>query len=149
MRSRWSVVSFLVIVAAAALVLPSREAVRAQDAPQPALVLDGGTLIDGNGGAPVANVQITVTANTITRIGRKGETPPAGARVVNTDGKFILPGLIDSLVNYLWYQGEIYLNNGITSYVGIGDMGEVGVVYAEGIKRGKIRAPRPIDYRLQ
>ena len=146
MRSRWSVVSFLVIVAAAALVLPSREAVRAQDAPQPALVLDGGTLIDGNGGAPVANVQITVTANTITRIGRKGETPPAGARVVNTDGKFILPGLIDSLVNYLWYQGEIYLNNGITSYVGIGDMGEVGVVYAEGIKRGKIRAPRPIDW---
>jgi imidazolonepropionase-like amidohydrolase len=113
-----------------------------------AVVIDGGTLIDGNGGAPVPNVQIVVQGNRIQRIGRKGQPIPTGAQVINADGKFIVPGLIDALVNYLWYQGEIYLNNGITSYVGIGDMGETGVQYAEGIKRGKIRAPRPIDWAV-
>lgn len=127
-------------------------AMRAQlDGPAPAqgvLVIDGGTLIDGNGGPPVRDVQIVVQGNTIARIGRKGEAAPSGARIIDADGKFIVPGLIDSLVNYLWYQGEIYLNSGVTSYVGIGDMGETGVVYAEAIKRGKIRAPRPVDWAV-
>ncbi|MEP7310210.1 MAG: amidohydrolase family protein [Acidobacteriota bacterium] len=129
-----------------AALLPSQQTARAQGAQPAALVIEGGTLIDGNGGAPVRDVQIVVEGNKITRIGRKGQAPPAGARVVNADGKFIVPGLIDALVNYLWYQGEMYLNNGITSYVGIGDMGETGVVYAEAVKRGIIRAPRPIDW---
>jgi hypothetical protein len=145
MRPHLYVLCILVVVAVT-LALQPDGALRAQGAAPPTIVLDGGTLIDGNGGTPVPNVQITFTGNTITRIGRKGDATPTGAQVVNTDGKFVLPGLIDALVNYLWYQGEIYLNNGITSYVGIGDMGEVGVVYAEGIRRGKIRAPRPIDW---
>ena len=126
----------------------SQSGVLAQGGPAAALVIEGGTLIDGNGGAPVRDVQIVIQGNKITRIGRKGQNRPDGAQVINGDGKFIVPGLIDSLVNYLWYQGEIYLNNGITSYVGIGDMGEVGVVYAEAVKRGKILAPRPIDWAV-
>src|SRR6185436_19085172 len=32
------------------------------------------------------------------------------------------------------------------SFIGIGDMGEVGVAYAEGVKRGKVRGPRPFDW---
>jgi imidazolonepropionase-like amidohydrolase len=144
-RVRYASLSFVAMLCAVAL-LPWQQVATAQGPQAAALVIDGGTLIDGNGGAPVRDVQIVVQGNRITRIGRKGQAPPAGAQVINADGKFIVPGLIDALVNYLWYQGEIYLNNGITSYVGIGDMGETGVMYAEAVKRGIIRAPRPIDW---
>jgi imidazolonepropionase-like amidohydrolase len=118
----------------------------AQGLASDAIVIEGGTLIDGNGGAPVRDVQIVVQGNRITAIGRKGQAHPQNAQVINADGKFILPGLWDSLDNFIWNQGEILLNNGITSFIGIGDMSEVGVVYAEGIKRGKIRGPRVFDW---
>jgi imidazolonepropionase-like amidohydrolase len=114
---------------------------------QPAVVvIDGGVLIDGNGGPPVRDVQVVIQGNRIAGIGRKGQTAPPNAQVINADGKFILPGLWDALDNFVWNQGEILLNNGVTSFIGIGDMGEVGVVYTEGVKRGKIRGPRPFDW---
>jgi imidazolonepropionase-like amidohydrolase len=142
------VLTLAACLVALAFAARAADPVRAQGATPQTLVLDGGTLIDGNGGPPVANAQVVVTGNRIARVGRKGDAPPAGAQIVNTDGRFILPGLIDGLVNYLWYQGEIYLNNGVTSYVGIGDMGEVGIAYEEAIRRGKIRAPRPFDWAV-
>jgi len=144
-RLRSSLLIFLAFLfAAAPMYLRSRTL--AQGAEPGVLVVEGGTLIDGNGGAPVRDVQIVIQGNRITNIGRKGENRPANAQVINGDGKFILPGLWDSLDNFIWNQGEILLNNGVTSFIGIGDMGEVGVVYADGVKRGKIRGPRPFDW---
>jgi imidazolonepropionase-like amidohydrolase len=112
----------------------------------PAVIIEGGTLIDGNGGPPVRDVQILIEGNRIVSIVRRGQNRQPNAQVINADGKFILPGLWDSLDNFVWNQGEILLNNGVTSFIGIGDMGEVGVVYTEGVKRGKIRGPRPFDW---
>ena len=123
-----------------------RGIVLAQTPASTVLVIDGGTLIDGTGGAPARDVQVVVEDGRIRRIGRRGEAPPAGARVLNGDGKFIVPGLWDSLANFLWYQGEIFLNNGVTSFMGIGDMGEVFVVYDEGLRREKFRGPRAFDW---
>jgi hypothetical protein len=120
--------------------------VYAQTAAAKVLVIDGGTLIDGTGGPPVRDVQIVIESDRIRAVGRKGQAPPSGAQVINADGKFIVPGLWDGLVNFLWYQGEIFLNNGVTSFIGIGDMGEVFPVYDEGLKRGKLRGPRAFDW---
>jgi imidazolonepropionase-like amidohydrolase len=117
-----------------------------QVVPPVVLIIEGGTLIDGNGGPPLRDVQIAIEGNRIASIGRKGQNHQPNAQVINADGKFILPGLWDALDNFVWNQGEILLNNGVTSFIGIGDMGEVGVVYAEGVKRGKIRGPRPFDW---
>ena len=64
------------------------------------LVIDGGTLIDGNGGAPVRDVQIVVQANHITKIGKKGDAHSPDAQVLQADGKFIVPGLWDSQLNF-------------------------------------------------
>jgi imidazolonepropionase-like amidohydrolase len=109
------------------------------------VVIDGGTLIDGNGGTPVRDAQIVLQGNRIARIGRKGDAIPAGARVIRADGKWIVPGLFDSQLNFYSYQGEAMLNQGVTSFIGIGDNGETGVFMHEGILAGKIVSPRPFD----
>lgn len=110
-----------------------------------AVVIEGGTLVDGNGGAPVRDVQVVIRGNRITAIGRKGTPAPAGAQVLQADGKFIIPGLWDAQLNFYSYQGEAMLNAGVTSFIGIGDNGETGVFIHEGIVKGRILAPRPWD----
>ena len=49
-------------------------------APANVLVIDGGTLIDGNGGAPVRDVQIVVRGNRIAAIGRSAAGRASGRR---------------------------------------------------------------------
>ena len=70
------------------------------------VVVDGGILTDGNGGTPVRDVQVLIQGNRISKIGKKGDTTPLGAQVIRADGKFILPGLWDSQLNFYSYQGE-------------------------------------------
>ena len=91
-------------------------------AQQPAaLVIEGGTLIDGNGGAPVRDTAIVIQGNRITAVAAKGKVAyPANARVINAAGKFVLPGLWDSQVAYSWYFGEAMLNHGITASIDVG-----------------------------
>src|SRR5678816_3899713 len=55
---------------------------------QQTLVIQGGTLIDGNGGAPVANATVIIQGNRITQVGR-GLRAPAGAQVIDANGKYI------------------------------------------------------------
>jgi hypothetical protein len=112
---------------------------------QQPVVIEGGTLIDGNGGAPVRDIQVVIQGNKIAKIGKKGDAIPAGAPIIRADGKFILPGLWDAQLNFYSYQGEGMLNNGVTSFIGIGDNGETGVFMHEGILAGKIVSPRPFD----
>src|SRR5215831_9983991 len=78
---------------------------------QQVLVIQGGTLIDGNGGAPVPNSVIVIQGNRITAVGRAGAVQvPAGATVINAAGKWITPGLIDSMAIGYWMYGEAYLH---------------------------------------
>jgi hypothetical protein len=111
---------------------------------QPALVIDGGTLIDGNGGAPVTDAVIVIQGNRITSVSRRDQSQiPPGAQVIRADGKFILPGLWDSQVSYNWYYAEVMLNYGITSTIDVGIAGEIGAPHRDGVHLGKIRGPRP------
>src|SRR3972149_10387395 len=75
----------------------------AQDQGSGDLVIEGGTLIDGNGGTPVRDALIIIRGNKIESVSRKGQvSSPAGAQVLRADGKFILPGLMDAHVPYQW-----------------------------------------------
>src|SRR5437870_4873222 len=95
-------------------------AINAQ-APQ-ALVIQGGTLIDGNGGAPVANSVIVIQGNQITAVGAAGQVQaPAGAQVISAAGKWIVPGLWDCQQNFSWFYSEPQLNQGVTSGCDIGN----------------------------
>ncbi len=86
------------------------------------IAIEGGTLIDGTGSAPLSGVTILIEGNRIREIGRQGElTPPSGARIISATGKYLIPGLIDSHVHYRYpWLHRLYLANGVTT---VRDMG--------------------------
>jgi imidazolonepropionase-like amidohydrolase len=68
--------------------------------------ITGATLVDGNGGAPIADSVILIADGRITAAGpRLSTTVPAGATIINGAGKFVLPGLIDTNVHLSLYGG--------------------------------------------
>ena len=107
-----------------------------------ATVIEGGTLIDGNGGAPVPDAVLVIEGETIARISQKGKVPyPAGARVIKADGKFVLPGLWDLHVHYNGWMGQLFVSYGVTSILQYG-FDEWIRAQKEGIAKGKIAGPR-------
>ncbi len=65
------------------------------------IVIEGGTLIDGTGAAALSGTRILIEDGRIQEIGQRGDLSiPAGARVIEAAGKYIIPGLIDSHVHY-------------------------------------------------
>src|SRR5262245_22402763 len=117
--------------------------VAAQAPQQSALVIEGGTLIDGNGGMPVTDSVVVIQGNKISGAGRKGQIAvPPNARVINATGKFVLPGLWESQTAYSWYFGEAMLNHGITSSIDVGTEGEPAAPHRDAVLHGKDLAPR-------
>jgi imidazolonepropionase-like amidohydrolase len=69
-------------------------------------VIDGATVIDGNGGAPVADAVIVIDGARITGIGPRGAVRvPSSSKVVDAKGRFVIPGLIDTNVHLSLYGG--------------------------------------------
>jgi imidazolonepropionase-like amidohydrolase len=129
----WSAVSLVVVLVGAIGVT----------AQQRQLVLEGGTLIDGTGKAPVANVVIVVDGNRIKTVGVKGQvTYPANANVIRVDGRTILPGLIDGHVHLRDYQVPMFLPYGVTTIADIHNDTAWSIAQREALKSGRIKGPR-------
>src|SRR5205814_7019389 len=110
---------------------------------QQVLVIQGGTLIDGNGGAPVPNSVIVMQSDRITAVGRAGQLQiPEGAQVINAAGKWITAGMFDSMGVGNWMFGEAYLHWGVTSVVINAARGEEGLALRDAINHGVIAGPR-------
>ena len=128
----------LSLTLAAFVAMPSAQSQQARS-----LVIEGGTLIDGNGGTPLADSEVVIQGNKITSVSRRGQVPyPANATIIKADGKYVLPGLFDSQNSYSWYLGEGMLNHGITSTIDVGTTGETAVPYRDAVMHGKARGPR-------
>jgi imidazolonepropionase-like amidohydrolase len=81
------------IVAALAVLL----LVAPLSAQEPDFAVVGGMLIDGNEGTPVQNSVVLVKGDSITDVGRVGVTEiPDGVRVIDAEGRTVMPGLIES-----------------------------------------------------
>ncbi|MGZ4809334.1 MAG: amidohydrolase family protein [Thermoanaerobaculia bacterium] len=66
------------------------------------LVLAGGRLIDGYGGPPLENAVIVIDGNRIKAVGAEGTVAiPAGARVIDTNGYTVMPGIMDMHVHLM------------------------------------------------
>lgn len=71
-------------------------------------VIKGGTVIDVTGGPPIEDAVILVERERIREIGTRGSVQiPNSARVINAEGKWIIPGLIDAHVHF-FQSGGIY-----------------------------------------
>src|SRR5688500_14491812 len=78
------------------------------------IVLRGATVIDGTGVPPVANANVVIRGDRIEAIG-SGVSVPAGAKVIDASGKFIVPGLWDKHFHYKDWFPEMVISNGVTS----------------------------------
>jgi imidazolonepropionase-like amidohydrolase/ketosteroid isomerase-like protein len=78
--------------------------------PAPPRALTGATLIDGRGGAPVANANVILRDGKIDCAGTSVQCPvPQGVDVTDVSGAWIAPGLIDSHVHFSqtgWADGR-------------------------------------------
>ena len=98
LRRAWVVLGAAVMLGALPVV--------AQRAPEETTAIVGGTVIDGNGGPPIADATVVVTGKRITAVGpRASVSVPAGARIVDAKGKYVTPGFIDTNVHLSLYGG--------------------------------------------
>ncbi len=66
------------------------------DVPSGSIALTGATVITMKGDEVLADATVIIDKNRITAVGARGSvTVPAGAKVVDVAGKFIIPGIID------------------------------------------------------
>ena len=110
-----------------------------------ALVVRGGTLIDGTGRPPLENSIIVIEAGRIRAVGVSGNVAvPEGAEVIDVEGKTVLPGFIDGHGHLEDFHAELYLHLGITTCANI-ELYQDGPwtrAQKEGTMLGKIRGPR-------
>jgi Amidohydrolase family/IPT/TIG domain len=107
------------------------------------LLIQGGTLIDGTGKAPIANANVLIVDNTISRVWSGGgdQNVPPGTRTLDARGKYIIPGLIDSHTHYNWYMGELFLAHGVTTVYDLGNPLDWQSPIQKGLNSGKLRGP--------
>ena len=107
------------------------------------LVLDGGTLIDGTGRAPINDAVIVIDGSRIKAVGSRGQVSyPANARVIRTDGRTILPGLVDPHVHIRDYMPPMFLRYGVTTVADTHDPTEWSLAQRDAINSGRIKGPR-------
>jgi len=107
------------------------------------LVLEGGTLIDGTGRTPLGNPVVVIEGGRIKAVGTKGQvTYSQNARVINTDGRTILPGLIDSHIHLRDWMPQMFLRYGVTTVADTNNHKDWILLQREAWNSGKIKGPR-------
>ena len=80
------------------------------------IALVGGTVIDGNGGAPVRNGTVVIEDSKIISVGQ-GHDLASEVLCIDVSGKTVMPGLIDTHVHFAaWAQWQITKQNRPLSY---------------------------------
>ena len=108
------------------------------------IALVGGTLIDGTGAPPVPDAAIVIRGTKIVAAGPRAEVRiPRGARVINTTGTTMLPGLWEMHAHYAQVEwGPIYLASGITTARDVGNQLEFLLGAREVLNSGHGIGPR-------
>lgn len=162
-RSRFAAAATGVL--ALALHVPSIAAALQPDplegGPYERLVIRGVTLIDGTGGPPAGPMDIVIEGSTITAVRRvtaldlaRGGGRAEGARVIDGEGMYVMPGIIDAHTHSNSelpdeYIPSLWLAHGITSAkVFVSDADDPAVRIAEAQRSGapSVLAPTLVIY---
>jgi imidazolonepropionase-like amidohydrolase len=136
-------------VAVAALTLSSAAVGAQRSAPLDPIAFTHVAVIDGTSSTPRLDQTVVVRGNRIASVGpSRSARVPAGARVVDGRGKFLIPGLWDMHVHTATTAGRdvvpLYVANGVT---GVRDMaGDWPTItrFRDEIARGALTGPRII-----
>jgi imidazolonepropionase-like amidohydrolase len=126
--------------------------------------LVGATLIDGSGGKPLPDSIVLINGERIESIGKQGEVKiPDGVEVIDANGKWLIPGLIDLHVHLyhsgfvpvptrgseMAYAGLVASNNlrqalqaGITTLRAVADKDHLDVAMRDAVERRQLIGPR-------
>lgn len=135
---------------------------RARPSADSVIALVGATLIDGNGGAPLADAVVIVRGNRIAAVGsRTAVTVPQRARVIDARGKVLVPGFVDTnvhvsiysnLENFARYEerfaevaieaAQLHLKVGVTTIRDSYGMLKPLIAARDAIARGDVLGPR-------
>lgn len=116
------------------------------DPPAVALVIRRVTVIDATGAQPKPDMTVVIADGRISSIGADGSVSlPKGARVIDAQGKFLIPGLWD-MHAHLAKTGEntlpLFIANGVTSVRDMGGDYELLLRWRKEIAEGKRLGPR-------
>jgi imidazolonepropionase-like amidohydrolase len=132
---RWYVTSSIVVL----LSLPTLDAQRSGVPPQETLALTHASVVDVRSGAVARNVTVLMRGG---RIESVGPPAPAGVRVVDLRGRYVVPGLIDAHVHIgSLAQMRAALESGVTTVRSAGVSHFVDVGLRELVKKGFVAGP--------
>ncbi|MFQ5742156.1 MAG: amidohydrolase family protein [Acidobacteriota bacterium] len=104
------VILFMVVALLAPALASTQEISPPVDRESPqgrAIAIVGATLIDGNGGEPVADAVVLISGERVVAVGpRAAVTIPPDARIIDASGNYITPGFIDTNVHLSLYGGN-------------------------------------------
>jgi len=120
------------------------------------VALIGGVVIDGNGGTPVENGVVLVRDGRIEAVGEAASVRiPTDARVIDLEGRAVLPGLADMHVHLMggwdgvgsdWLGYQRYLNallySGVTTVFDLGNVMPFVLQVRDEVAAGTIAGPR-------
>lgn len=109
---------------------------------QERITVRGGTLVDVKTGRLSPNTTVVIEGDRIVSVGPETTANAADGTILDANGKYILPGLIDLHVHYRDWAAELYLNHGVTTVVDLGSPHEWIKAQKDGIQRGTIPGPR-------
>lgn len=123
-------------------------------APGPPIAITNVTVVDTTGGPAQPNMTVVIQGDRVAAVGRTGGTTvPAGARIVDGTGKFLIPGLWDMHIHTFfgdWVPGgkevtlPLFIANGVT---GVRDMGsdlEPILAARRDVANGTLLGPRMV-----
>src|SRR3990170_3865485 len=125
----------------------------------PQLMLHNATLIDGTGADPRPRTSVVVEDGRIARIApAPALSPAADARVLDLNGRFLLPGLTDAHVHFAltepngnvtqpWAEWALRVTGFIQEtldqgFTTVRDAGGLDPAWARAVEKGLLRGPR-------
>lgn len=123
--------------------------VRVSQAAIALIVLEGATLIDGNGTNPLENSAIVLEGDRIVRVGQIGDFDyPEDASVTDLSGRFIVSGFINTHAHMFETFPQPLLAFGITTVRNPSTSGSLGIELRDRLNTGELVGPRMLTAGL-